>query len=229
MKNVKPISLSKAALIAGLTLLGLAIVAPFAEMYALPKLIVSFNASETAQNIIANKSLFVMAILAYLLAFILDLIVTWALYIFMKPVNEDLSLLTAWFRLVYTVISLVALNNLVTGYRLLTTPEYLTIFQPEQLHVQAMIFLKAFRNHWYFGLIFFALHLFLLGYLAIKSDFIPKIMGILLIITGLGYLLNTLKPYLFPSVNTDFALYTFFGELIFMVWLLIKGSRLKEI
>ncbi|MFM9951141.1 MAG: DUF4386 domain-containing protein [Saprospiraceae bacterium] len=72
-------------------------------MYALPKLIVSFKASETAQNIIENQSLFVAAILAYILAFILDLIVTWALYIFMKPVNQDLSLLTVWFRLVYTV------------------------------------------------------------------------------------------------------------------------------
>lgn len=228
MKKLKTISLNNAALIAGLTLLGLAIVAPFAELYALPKLIVSFKATETAQNIIANKPLFVAAILAYLLAFILDLILTWALYIFLKPVNEDLSLLTAWFRLVYTILSLVALNNLITGFRLLTTPEYLTIFQPEQLNAHAMIFFKAFRNHWYFGLVFFALHLFLLGYLVIKSDYIPKIIGILLIITGAGYLLNTLKPYLFPSLNTDFAHYTFFGELIFMGWLLIKGSRLKE-
>lgn len=221
--------LRKAALIAGLALLGLAIVAPFAEMYALPKLIVPFQASETAQNIIADKSLFAAAILAYLVAFILDLIITWALYIFMRPVNKDLSLLTAWFRLVYTIISLVALNNLITAFRLLTTPGYLTIFQPEQLHTQAMIFLMAFRNHWYFGLIFFAFHLFFLGYLVIKSDYIPKIMGVLLIITGSGYFINTLKPYLFPSVNTDFALYTFFGELLFMGWLLIKGSRLKEI
>ena len=155
MQNSNAISLSKAALIAGLTLLGLAIVAPFAEMYALPKLIVSFKATETAQNVIANKSLFVAAIMAYLLAFILDLVVTWALYIFMKPANKDLSLLTAWFRLVYTVLSLVALNNLITGFRLLTTPEYSTIFQTEQLNAQAMIFFQSIQESLVFWAYFF--------------------------------------------------------------------------
>jgi len=50
----------------------------------------------------------------------------------------------------------------------------------------------------------------------------------LLIIAGLGYVLTTLKPYLFPDINLDFAEYTFYGELIFMLWLLIKGSRIKE-
>ncbi len=50
----------------------------------------------------------------------------------------------------------------------------------------------------------------------------------MLIITGLGYLLTTLKPYLFSHVNLDIAGFTFYGELIFMLWLLIKGSRIAE-
>ncbi len=154
--------------------------------------------------------------------------IAWALYILLKPVNENLSLLTAWFRLVYTVIALVALNNLVTVFQLLDTPGYLKVFEPDQLYGHAMLYLRAFRNHWYFGIIFFGIHLVFLGYLVIKSNYIPGVPGVVLIITGEGYLLTNIRPYLLPNVNVDFAKYTFYGELIFMLWLLIKGSRIKE-
>ena len=228
INSTKNISLKSAALIAGLSLLLSVGTAPFAELYALPKLIVQDNAAETAQNIIANQSLFVAAIFSYLVAFICDLVLAWSLYILLRPVNSNLSLLTAWLRLTYTIIALVALNNLVTVYRLLTTSDYLKLLGQDQLYAQSMIYLRAFRNHWYFGIIFFALHLLFLGYLIIRSNYIPKWLGIILLVTGLGYLLTTVQPYLFPNIKVDFAQYTFYGELIFMFWLLIKGSRLKE-
>jgi len=227
--NTNETSLRTASLIAGLSLLGMVIAAPYAELYVLPKLVVPFKAAETAKNIIANEALFTSAIFAYLVTFIFDIVVAWALYILLKPVNKNLSLLVALFRLVYTVIALVAINNLVTALRLLTTPEYLTLFETDQLYAQVMIYLRAFKNHWYFGLIFFGIHLVLLGYLVYKSKYIPRILGVILIITGAGYLLTSVRPFLFPNVNIDFAQFTFYGELIFMLWLLIKGSRLKEI
>jgi len=222
------ISLRRAALIAGLGLLIMVIAAPFAELFVFPKLIVLDNAVKTIQNIIANKTLFISGIFGYLITFICDIVVAWALYVLLKPVNEDLSLLTSWFRLVYAVISLVALLNLVSVFRLLNNSDYLTLFQQDQLRAKVMFFLRAFRDHWYFGLLFFGIHLLILGYLVIRSKYIPKILGILLIIAGLGYLLTTLKPYLFPGINIDFAMYTYYGELIFMLWLLIRGSRIKE-
>lgn len=223
------ISLSSAALIAGIGLLIMAIAAPFAELYVMPKLVVPYMTLETAANIQAHESLFTAAIYAYFLTFICDLVVAWALYILFKPINEHLSLLTAIFRWVYTVIAIMALMNLITALGLLTTPKYLTIFEKDQLYAQAMISIRAFKNHWYFGIILFAMHLFLLGYMAIKSGYIPKIIGILLIISGAGYLLSSLRPYFFPSISIDFAMYTFFGELVFMLWLLIKGRKLKQV
>lgn len=229
MSTSSKISLSSAALIAGIGLLVMAIAAPFAELYVLPKLIVPYMTQQTADNIQAHETLFTAAIYAYFITFICDLIVAWALYILLKPVNEHLSLLTALFRWVYTLIAIMALMNLITALQLITTPKYLTIFDKDQLYAQAMISIRAFKNHWYFGISLFAIHLFLLGYMVIKSTYIPKIQGVLLIITGTGYLLNSIKPYFFPSISVDFALYTFFGELIFMLWLLIKGPRLKEI
>lgn len=226
--STNKISLCTAALIAGISLLGSVIAAPFAELYVFPKLVVPYEAAITAKNIIAHQSLFTAAIFAYLFTFICDIVLAWALYILLKPVNKQLSKLTAWFRLVYTIIALVALNNLITAFRLLTTTEYSKLFKRDQLEALVMIYLRAFKNHWYFGIILFGVHLLFLGYLVYKSKYIPKILGVLLIITGLGYLLTTLRPYLFPGIHIDFAQYTFYGELVFMLWLLIRGSKIEE-
>jgi hypothetical protein len=221
-------SLGTAALIAGIGLLIMVIAAPFAELYVFPRLVVSGDAAETVKNIMANKTLFVAGIFGYLIAFLCDVLVAWALYVYLKPVDENFSLLTAWFRLVYTLIALIALLHLVTVLRLLNTPVYLTLFQPDQLQAQVMLSLNTFRSDWYFGLLFFGIHLGLLGHLVFRSKYIPRIVGLLLIIAGFGYMLTTLKPYLFPGINVGFAEYTYYGELIFMLWLLIKGSRTKE-
>jgi hypothetical protein len=91
-----------------------------------------------------------------------------------------------------------------------------------------MLSLDAFKSGWYFGIIFFGFHLGLLGFLVFKSHYIPRILGVLLIIAGLGYLINGLKPYIIPTINLDFAKFTFYGELIFMLWLIIKGWRIQE-
>jgi hypothetical protein len=229
MQNSKVnVSLRSAAVISGFALLTSVIAAPFAELYAFPRLVVPGNAIETAKKILSNQSLFVLVIFAYLLTFICDVIIAWATYILLKPVNGPLSLLTAGLRLIYTIVALVALNNLVTVYRLLTAPEFKDVFEPQQLYAQVFLYLRVFRYHWYFGIIFFAFHLLFLGFLVMKARFIPGILGIILMITGIGYLLTTLKPYLFPTINVDFASYTFYGELIFMLWLLIRGWTIKE-
>jgi hypothetical protein len=226
--NTNKTSLRAAALIAGLALLVMTIAAPFAELYVYPRLVVQGMAAQTAQNIVANKSLFISALFGYLVTFVCDLVAAWALYVLLKPVHQNLSLLTAWFRLVYSVIALVALLNLVNVLRLLDTAGYLTAFRPDQVNAQVLLSLDAFRNDWHFGLLFFGVHLALLGYLVLRSDYIPGILGALLIISGLGYLTTTIQPFLFPNINIDFAVYTFYGELIFMLWLLVRGSRIKE-
>jgi hypothetical protein len=226
--TLNPVTLQKAALISGLGLLISVIAAPFAELYVIPKIVIPFQANETAQNIMANQGLFVAAIFAYLLTFICDIVIAWGLYIFLKPVGKELSLLAAGLRIVYTILALVALNNLITAFQLVTTPNYLKLFPADHVNALAMVALRAFRNHWYFGLIFFGIHLLLTGYLALKSTYIPKVIGILILISGFGYFLSSIRPYLLPGINIDFALYTFLGEVIFMVWLLIKGWRVKD-
>ena len=227
MTNPGPkISLSTFALIAGLGILLMA-ASPFAEFMVYGKLVTE-NAAETSKNILAHQTLFTAGILSYLFNFICDIVVAWALYGLLKPVNAALSLLTAWFQLVYAAISLVALINLVTALRLLNNADYIKVFGPDQLHTQVWLTLHAFRDGWSFGFFFFAINLMLRGYLAFRSGYIPKIVGLLLIIAGLGYFINTLQPFLFPKVNIGYIAITYFGELVFMFWLLIKGWRIKE-
>lgn len=221
-------SLRTAALIAGAVLLIMSIAAPFAELFVYPKLVVPDNAAETVRNISTNRMLFVSAIFAYLTTFLCDVVAAWALYVLLKPVQESLSILTAWFRLVYTVIAIAALLNLLNVLRLLDNANHLTPLLPDQLPAFIMLSLKAFRGDFHFALVFFGVHLALLGYLVLKSHYIPGVLGILLIIAGLGYFLTSVRPYLFPDVNLDFAEYTFYGELIFMLWLLIRGPRIQE-
>ncbi|MBF9141889.1 DUF4386 domain-containing protein [Hymenobacter properus] len=216
-----------AALVTGLALLGSVVAAPFAEMYVMPKLVVPYQAAETARNILAHKTLFTAGVFAYFLTFLFDVVLAWSLYHLMKPVNKPLAQLTAGFRLVYAVVALVALNNLVTALRLVTTPEYATLLSPEQAQDLAMVYLRAFKNHWYFGLLHFGIHLVLLGYLVFKSTYIPRLLGVAVAITGIGYLLTSLRPYLAPDLNFDFAMVTFYGELLFMGWLLIRGQRIQ--
>jgi hypothetical protein len=222
------ITLRQAALIAGFGLLIMTIAAPFADAFVYPKLVIKGNIEETVQNIVANEGLFLTVVFCYLVTFICDLVVAWALYILLVPANRSVSLLTAWFRLVYTAIALFAMLKLVTVFRLLTTPDYLTVFGSDQLHAQVKLLLDSFRYEWSTGLVFFGIHLGLLGYLVYRSGYIPKIFGVLLAIAGVGWLAYELSPYIYPDADLGFLMITFTGELIFMLWLLVRGWRIQE-
>ncbi len=228
-KQTSETSVSKAAFIAGFGLVVAVITGIYAEFYVFPSLIVKGDSAGTAVNLMTNKKLFLSGIFSYLIMLISDIIIAWALYVFLKPVNKSLSLLTAWFRLIYTIIGLVALLNQLTVWHLISGADYLTVFSTEQLHAQIMFNVKTVGFEWNFGFVFFSMHLGLLGYLVLKSNYVPKIIGILLILAGIGYLIEYhLKPLLFPGYNTEYLMITFFGELIFMIWLLLKGSKIRE-
>jgi hypothetical protein len=227
--RIADISLRQAAIVAGVGLLIMTILAPFAEFFVRQSLIVPGDAATTANNIMANELLFRIAICSYLIVAILDVVVAWALYVLLKPVNKSLSLLAAWFRLVYAAILGIALHNLFSVLLLLSGADYLTVFATDQLHTQVMLFLNAFSYGWDIGIVFFGLHLFVLGYLVFKSGYIPRILGVLLIVAPLGYLIDSFGKFLLPNYDATIAMVTFIGELLFMFWLLFKGAKIPEI
>lgn len=232
LSSIRPVhqgeglTLRQAALIGGVAYLLMPVT--IAEFYINPKLMVSGNIEQTAQNIAAHGRLFAAAILCYLITLILDVIIAWALYVLLIPVNRSVSLLTAWFRLVYTVIALFSLLNLTTVYRLLHTPVYLTAFGSSPLHAQVLLLLNSYRYDWSFSLIIFGIHLGLLGYLIFQSGYIPKIIGILLVLDGVVWIVNSLQPYLYPNAHLGFLFPISFVELIFPLWLVIGGWRIRE-
>ncbi|WP_420602331.1 DUF4386 domain-containing protein [Flagellimonas sp.] len=216
-------TIGKAALIAGLGLLLMTLTVPFAEFYIFPKLIAD-DAATTAENISSEKLLFTTSIFLHLFTLLLDIVVAWALYLFLKPVMRYFSLLVAWFRLIYTAMYLVALANLMKILALVQTSDGSASTQwaeSVQFHID------SFRLEWSFGLIIFGIYLVLLGYLVLKAQYVPKIFGILLLIAGLGYVVHTLGAFFAPTMDLGFLFFTFFGELVFMVWLLVKGRKLQ--
>jgi hypothetical protein len=220
-------SVRTAAIVAGVTYLLNPV--SYAEFYIYPKLIIPGHVDQTVQNIGTHAGLFVGAILCYLASFIGDVMLAWSLYVLLAPVNRALSLLASWFQLVYAGIAIVAVVNLVTVYHLIGMPDYLTAFGSGPLDAQVLLLLHAFRYGWQMGLVLFGVHLVLVGCLIVRSGYIPWIVGVLLVVNGLGWMLDSVGPYVLPSANLEFTFYTFFGEIVFMLWLLIRGWKVRPL
>ncbi len=220
--------IQRAGLISGIGILIMVLTVPVAEFVIFPKLIDYSNAEATFHNIQEHHGLFTMGIFLHLITLICDVVVAWSLYIFLKPSHKQLSQLTAAFRMVFAVVTLAALLNLITVLNLTANQEYLLTLDTT-IYTEVLLTLKNFQLQWGFAFSFFGSYLILLGVLVYKATYIPKLFGILLIIAGAGYLVDTLKTFFFPSLNLDYVMITFFGELVFMLWLLIKGWRVKGV
>ena len=223
--SLSTISRRQAASIAGLALLFMAILAPIANFAVLEKLIMPGHMALTLESIRASIGQFRLAGCLLLMVVILDLIVAWALYLLLKPVNPGLSLLTAWFRVVYAGIFALALSNLFVVSQLLNNVPMMTALGPGQFPAQVMLLLTAFRNTWDVGLILFGVHLLLLGYLVFWSGFIPTIFGLLVIVSGLGYLVDGFGKLLSADYALTVSAFTFIGEVLLIFWLLWKGLK----
>lgn len=200
----------------------------YAEFSIYPKLVIPGNIEQTVQNISRHHGLFAAAILCYMIEFIEDVLIAWALYVLLVPVNRAMSLLAAWFRLMYTAIAFFGLLKLVSVFDLVTSPDYLPLFGSQQLQAEVKLLLGTFRSDWSLGLVLFGIHLALLGYLICRSHYMPKWLGILLVIDGLGWVIDSLQPYLYPNAHLKYLSITFFGEIFLMLWLLIRGWKIQE-
>jgi len=226
------ISQRKIALVAGISSLILAAAAMVAEFYARQQLIVPHDATATAQRVIAGQASFRIGVFGFAIALICDLVISWAMYVFMKQANKQLSLLTAWFRLVYTVIFALAVVELVNGFQVLTDGNLSAVMEQDQVNAFAMQHFQAFDNGWTIGFLFFGIHLVLLGYLAVKSGLVPRIIGVLLFIAGVAYFSSNLAKLLLPNYEEYAAIFTsivaipsIIGELSLAIWLVAKGGK----
>lgn len=217
-------SLRAAAMAAGLGLLVMAVIAGL-SFAAFESLVAPADAATTARNIADNELLFRAVIGGFLIVVVLDVVVAWALYVFLEPAGRSLALLAAWFRVAYAAILAAALSNLLVAARLTTgagAPGAFTTGQPD---AQALVSVNAFSDGWNAALAIFGVHLLLLGYLVFKSGYVPRVIGILVMVASAGYLIDSFGGILSTGYDANVALFTFVGEVLLMGWLLWKAVR----
>lgn len=213
------ISPQTAAVSAAVSLLLMVGLAPFAYFVVLGNLVVWDDAGATTSNILASQGLFRASIGAFLIVVLLDVVIAWALYWLLKPVNNALSALVACFRLVYSAAYLTAVAHLFDA------ADSVAAGGRAALETQVMRSLASFANGWDLALAVFGVHLVLLGWLVYRSGFIPRVIGVLVAIAGLGYWVDSVGKLLVPDYALGLINYTFVGELLLMVWLFWIGFR----
>jgi len=234
MTNNTETTQRKAAKIAGISLLLMALVAGFSYGFVLNSLIVPEDSAATFVHLKSSESLFRFGVFGWVVILILDVLVAWSIYIFFKELNKGISLLTAWLRMVYACILAIAIANLVIVMVLIGNSENLTSFDSEQLHELIMVFLNGFTVVWSIALIVFGLHLLGLASLILQSISIPKVFGILMIVAGVGYVLIPIAKLVFPQFQDQIATIEVImgvpmaiAELSFAFWLIIKGGKME--
>ena len=197
-------------------------------LYVPSNLIVQGDAATTAANIMASESLFRLSIVSALFVQIIQILLVIVLYKLLKPANRNHALLMVIFALAAVPIAMLNEFNQFAALILLSGADYLTAFETDQLHAQMMLFLDLHEHGIYIAQIFWGLWLFPMGYLVFKSEFLPKILGVLLMIGCFGYLIDSFVTFLLPDYEINTALFTSWGELLLPLWLLIKGVNVER-
>jgi Domain of unknown function (DUF4386) len=213
---------------AGLLYLLMSIPGFFAIMYVPGKLIVHGNAAATASNIAAHETLFRLGIAAQLISQAGFIFVALALFELLKGVNRRHASLMVTLVVVQIPIAFLNELNSIAALVLVRGADFLSIFDKPQRDALAMLFLNLHGSGFDVAEIFWGLWLFPLALLVYRSRFLPRFLGVWLAIDGFAYVIlsltGTLSPQYYDKVFT-YAQPAFFGEVAFMLWLLIKGAR----
>jgi hypothetical protein len=223
-------SMNRTAKIAGLFYLIFVVLLPLATTIR-SQLIVSGDAAATAQNITANGLLFSISFIAELVSALFFVLAAWALYALLKPINKNLALLFLLLNLCGVAIECTSVLNLSTAQTLLSGADYLNVFSAGQLQAQALLHVDMYTNGFMIAQIFFGAWLLPLGYLVYRSGFLPRFLGILLIIDFFGVLIWFMQFFLLPEA--DVIKYPglaagFLAEVSLTLWLLVKGVKQNE-
>lgn len=225
-------SVKKTARMTGVLYLAIFFANLFVFLFVSGSLNVAGDATATAENIRASESLYRSGVVSYLIVFLSEIGTTILLYKLLTPVNKTLSLLMVVTRLMQAAVHAANLINFIFPLILINGGDYLASFTPAQINSLVLLF----TNVHYYGVLvseaFFAVSLFLLGYLVYESALFPGILGIMLAIAGVGYVLDSFGIFLMPQHAALFANImiapAIIAELSFTLWLLIKGIRMPK-
>ena len=220
----------KAGRIAGAVYLSMVITGPFSLIYVPSKLIVHGNATATAANILAHATMFRFGIVAGLFGQIIFICLAVALYRLLGDVDKIWARMMFGFVLVAAAVGFVIELNNLGALILFRGGEFLSVFDKAQLDALGMLFIRLHGQGNMIAEIFWGLWLFPFGLLVFRSGFLPRWIGVWLMINCFGYLVLFITALFFPAYNDKAFLYlqpVLFGELAIMLYLLIKGANLQ--
>lgn len=216
----------RAARIAGGAILLVAAFAGFGNLVVVQGLVTPGDAKATADDILGSQGMFRLGVASLYLAALLDVVVAWALLRVFSTVNAELARLSAWLRLAYAGVFMVALSQLVGIPALLTDADGTGAFTHAQLQAQGLARVDNFQDIWFAGLVLFGAHLAVAGYLAYRSGFVPRVIGVLLVIAGAGYVFDSLVSVFTQDAPFAVSTVTFLGEFLLGLWLLFRSRRI---
>ncbi|HET8887918.1 MAG TPA: DUF4386 domain-containing protein [Candidatus Angelobacter sp.] len=194
----------------------------FSAGYVSGKLVVSGDAAATAANMLAHRGLFQLGFAVYLIEMACQIAMTALFYHLLKPAGRSVSLVAAFLGLTGGIIKTFSRLFFIAPLFILGGAHYLSVFSAEQLQALALLFLKVNDRGAGIALVFFGFYAILTGYLIIKSTFLPRILGVLSVLGGFGWLTFLYPPLggrLFPFI----AMFAVLGAAALIFWLLVKG------
>lgn len=220
----RPGSVGTYARVAGILLLLSLLAGGFGEAYVPSKLIVSSNASATAQNLRAYAGLFRLGFAGYLVEAMCDVALSLIFYVLLRPVRKDIALLAAFFGLVGTAVFATAELFYLGPSLILGGAGYLQTFAPDQLNTFALLSLKLFSCGGAMFTAFYGVAWVLRGYLIFRSGYLPKLLGVLMALGGLAFVARNFLLVLAPAYAPSSLLFLMLpGGLSLPGWLLARG------
>src|SRR3954463_13038306 len=220
--------LKKAARIAGAIYLSMVFTAPFSLLYVPNKLIVRGDATATASNILAHETMFRLSILGDLVGQVIFICLAVALYRLLTNVNKTCTLLMVGFVLVSAAVGFLNTLNNIAALMLFRGGDFLSVFDTAQRNALGMLFIRLHSHGIFIDEIFWGLWLFPFGLLVFRSGFLPRFIGVWLMINCFGWVVLSITALFFPAYYEaafQMAQPVLFGELAIMLWLLIKGAK----
>ncbi|MBU0936825.1 MAG: DUF4386 domain-containing protein [Spirochaetes bacterium] len=218
----------KMARTAGLLYVVYIIMHIFSDLAGRAGIIEYANAAATAQNILESGWQFRLGLVTDLSAALLFLLAAWALYVLLKPVNNTLALLFLLLNLGGVAVQSFSNIFLISSHLLLNNPDFALAIPANQLHAQVLFFLHLHKNGFMIAQIFYGAWLFPLGYTVYTSGFLPRALGIIIMVHSAFWLMTFLQFFLFPSFTAlTYVSYPLglIAEAGLGLWLLIIGAK----
>lgn len=211
----------------GFLYLSLAVFGMFSQL-VLEALVVPGDAAATANNILGSLGLFGSSLVTWMVIVVVDVAISATFYLLLEPVSRALSLIAAAFRFIYSAMLGVLLVGLFDAFSLLTRVGQ----GAQQRQALALSALETFSAGFLIALVFFGVHLLVLGFLLYRSHYVPRVFGVLLVAAGVGYIADGLATFLIPDYGGLAAaillVHAIAGELGLTTWLLIKGVKVQQ-